>query len=100
MNTARILSTATIAAAAALASMGAYAAPAAGEFSAMPEAVVTASTQSRAQVMAEAKTSMPEAGDFYTAAKAPQQASLTRAEVRSEAVMAIRTNEIATGNFS
>lgn len=102
MNTARILSTATFAAAATLASFGAYAAPAmpaAGEFSAAP--VITASsTVSRAEVSEQGAQAVANFKNFYVEPVAIQATVLTRVEVRNEARVAVRANEIATGNFS
>lgn len=103
MNTARILSTVTFAAVAAFASAGAYAAPvvpAAGELSAATAASTFQSVRTRADVAAEARNATPNTGDFYVVTTPAQGAVVTRAEVRGEAVTAVRANEIATGNFS
>ncbi len=98
MNTARILS---IAAVTAFASMGAYAAPASGEFSAVADEASFQSTRTRAEVVAEAVQAAPNFKDFYVAPQADQSTTVvTRASVRAEGRMAIRANELATGNFS
>lgn len=99
MNTARTLSTAAFATAAIFASFGVAAAPAAGEFSAVPDAVAH-STVSRAAVAEEAKLAVANFKNFYVAPVSAQSAELTRAQVRSEAVTAVRAHDIAAGNFS
>lgn len=98
MNTARILS---IAAVAALASLGAQAGPLNGNLYGTDfEAGFTAS-RTRADVAAEAATAVAQFKNFYVAPQAAQPATaLSRAAVREEGRLAGRAHEIATGNFS
>ena len=59
------------------------------------------STRTRAEVVAEAVQAAPNFKDFYVAPQAIQAAAVvTRSSVRAEGRMAIRANELATGNFS
>jgi hypothetical protein len=100
MNTARILSTATLAAVAAFASVGAYAAPAAGEFSAVADDAGFQSTRTRAEVVAEGAQAVANFKNFYVAPQAEEPVTvLTRAHVRAEGRLAIRSHELATGNL-
>ena len=96
MNTARILS---IAALAAFASVGAQAAQNSGDVYGTDFEAGFQSTRTRAEVVAEAVQALPNFKNFYVA-PAAQATTLTRAEVRSEAVTAARAHQIATGNFS
>ena len=101
MNSARILSTATLAAVAAFASVGAYAAPAAGEFSAVPNDADFQSVRTRAEVVVEAAQAVANFKNYYLESQDVQPPTvLTRAEVRAEGRLALRTHELATGNFS
>ncbi len=98
MKTARILS---IAAVAAFASLGAQAGELNGNlFGTDFEANFTPS-RTRAEVVAEAVQAAPNFKNFYVESPAVQPATvLTRSTVRAEGRMALRTNELATGDFS
>lgn len=96
MNTARIVS---IAAIAAFASLGAQAAQNAGDVYGTDFEAGVQSTRARAEVVAEAVQAAPNFKNFYVA-PAAQPTSVSRADVRSEAVTAARAGKIAIGNFS
>lgn len=98
MNTARILS---IAAVAAFASVGAQAAQNAGDLYGTDFEAGFTAQRTRAEVVAEATQAVPNFKNFYVApAHAQRDSVVTRAEVRSQAVTAARSHQIATGNFS
>lgn len=98
MNTARILS---IAAVAAFASLGAQAGQVNGEAYGSQAEADFVSTRTRAEVSAEATQAVAHFKNFYVAPQIEQSPTvLTRATVRAEGRVAVRSHELATGNFS
>ena len=98
MNTARILS---IAAVAAFASIGAQAGELNGNLYGTNFEANFTPTHTRAEVVAEAANAASNFKNFYVEPETAQPATvLTRAAVREEGRVAIRANELATGNFS
>ena len=101
MNTARILSTATLAAVAAFASIGAQAGQLNGDLYGTDFEAQAQSTRSAAEVRAEGQKALPNFSKGPVADYAARTVStLARTDVRTNAVVAARAHQIATGERS